>query len=194
VSDAVGLELRTRDAAATRAMAAALAPLCRPGDVLLLAGDLGAGKTTFAQGFGAGLGVTEAITSPTFTLVRHYPIDRPGPGARASGLHRLLHADVYRLDHLHEVVDLGLAELVEDGSVALVEWGDAAAPVLGGDALDLRLETDADDDGQRLISIRPEGEAWTRRWEAVRSALAPWRIDRRIDQRIDRRIDGRTDR
>jgi tRNA A37 threonylcarbamoyladenosine biosynthesis protein TsaE len=80
------------------------------------------------------------------------------------------------------VVDLGLAELVEDGSVALVEWGDAAAPVLGGDALDLRLETDADDDGQRLISIRPEGEAWTHRWDAVRSALAPWRIDRRIDR------------
>jgi tRNA threonylcarbamoyladenosine biosynthesis protein TsaE len=186
VSDPVALELRTADAAATRSMAASLAPLCRPGDVLLLAGDLGAGKTTFAQGFGAGLGVTEAITSPTFTLVRHYPIDRPGAAASASGLRRLLHADVYRLDHLHEVVDLGLAELVEDGSVALVEWGDAAAPVLGGDALDLRLETDAEDDGQRLVSIRPEGEAWTRRWDAVRSALEPWRIDRRIDRRVDR--------
>ena len=160
---------RTPDAAGTRALAAALAPLCRPGDVLLLAGDLGAGKTTFAQGFGRALGITEPVTSPTFTLVRQYPLgvdagpggdgtagggaggqggsgdtDRSGGGAGGGpggGLRMLLHADVYRLDALAEVVDLGLGELVEDGGVALVEWGDVAAPVLGDGALLVRLET-----------------------------------------------------
>ncbi len=97
-----------------------------PGDVLLLSGDLGAGKTTFAQGFGRALGVDEPVTSPTFTLVRQYETT-----AGATGVRNLLHADVYRLDNLGEIVDLGLGQLVEDGGVALVEWGDAAEPVLG---------------------------------------------------------------
>ena len=68
------LVLRTAAPDQTRALAAELAVLCVPGDVLLLAGGLGSGKTTFVQGFGAGLGVTERITSPTFTLVRQYPV------------------------------------------------------------------------------------------------------------------------
>ena len=98
-------------------MAAAIARVCEPGDVLLLAGDLGSGKTTFAQGFGRGLGVTEPITSPTFALVRQYPIgDGGGDDVRAgASLRTLLHADVYRLDRLAEIADLGLGELVEDG-------------------------------------------------------------------------------
>ena len=103
-----------------------LATVCVPGDVLLLSGDLGAGKTTFAQGFGRALGIDEPITSPTFTLVRQYEMT-----AGATGVRMLLHADVYRLDHLGEIADLGLGQLVEDGGVALVEWGDAAEPVLG---------------------------------------------------------------
>ena len=106
-----------RLAPGTRALAAALAPVCRPGDVLLLSGDLGAGKTTFAQGFAPALGVDEPVTSPTFTLVRLR--GRAGP----TGVRTLLHADVYRLDHLGEIADLGLGQLVEDGAVALVEWG-----------------------------------------------------------------------
>ena len=119
-----------------------LAGLCVPGDVLLLVGDLGAGKTTFAQGFGAGLGVVEPVTSPTFTLVRQYPVPLPA-GSGHPGIRTMLHADVYRLDHLHEIVDLGLAELVEDGAVALVEWGDAAEPVLGDGSLEVELAAGA---------------------------------------------------
>ncbi|MGH9081856.1 MAG: tRNA (adenosine(37)-N6)-threonylcarbamoyltransferase complex ATPase subunit type 1 TsaE [Acidimicrobiales bacterium] len=106
---------------AMRAVGARLAGAARAGDVVLLVGGLGAGKTTFAQGFARGLGVEGPVTSPTFTLVRQYPC-RVG---------QLLHADVYRLDRLAEVEDLGLDELVEDEAVALVEWGEAAAPVLG---------------------------------------------------------------
>ena len=86
-----------------------------------------AGKTAFAQGFAAALGVEGPVTSPTFTLVRQY---RCGP---ASPVELLIHADVYRTGSLGEVVDLALAELVEERAVALVEWGDMAAPALGDD-------------------------------------------------------------
>ena len=186
----VSLELRTADAEQTRSLAAAIAPLCTAGDVLLLAGDLGAGKTTFAQGFGAGLGITEVMTSPTFTLVRRYEVPRapgaPSGGTGAAGgtggpvrpVDTLLHADMYRLDHLHEIVDLGLGELVEDGGVALVEWGEAAEPILGEGSLAIRLEPAGDDDGHRLITLGTEGDRWSRRWEALRSAVARWRVDR----------------
>ena len=113
------LAVRTLSPDATRELAARLARVARRGDVIVLQGPLGAGKTTFAQGFARGLGVEGPVTSPTFTLVRQYPC----------ALGQLVHADVYRLDHLAEVADLGLADLVEDG-VALVEWGDVARAVL----------------------------------------------------------------
>jgi tRNA threonylcarbamoyladenosine biosynthesis protein TsaE len=164
------LALATSSVEETRRLAGALAPLCLPGDVLLVAGDLGAGKTAFAQGFGAGLGITEDITSPTFTLVRQYPVPHG-----AAGVERFLHADVYRLDHLSEIVDLGLGELVEEGGVALVEWGDVAAPVLGGGSLAVRLEPVPDRDDHRRIGVESVGATWSERWPAVREALEPWR-------------------
>jgi tRNA threonylcarbamoyladenosine biosynthesis protein TsaE len=169
------VELRSTGADDTRRLAAVMAGLCLPGDVVLLAGDLGAGKTTFAQGFAAGLGVTEAVTSPTFTLVRQYPV-----GAGAAGpvgpIRTLLHADVYRLDHLNEIVDLGLGELIEDGAVALVEWGDVAEPILGEGSLAVRLTPGPDDaDSERVIAVSPDGDTWTDRWGAMVAALAPWR-------------------
>jgi tRNA threonylcarbamoyl adenosine modification protein YeaZ/tRNA threonylcarbamoyl adenosine modification protein YjeE len=123
------LAARCDTPADTQALAGAVAGVCRAGDVLLLVGGLGAGKTTFAQGFAAALGVEGPVTSPTFTLVRQYPCRGPG------GIESLLHADVYRLDRLAEVADLALDELVEQAAVALVEWGEAAAPVLGDETL-----------------------------------------------------------
>lgn len=171
------LELVTAAADQTQQLAGLVALSCEPGDVILLAGDLGAGKTTFAQGFGAALGITEPITSPTFVLVRQYPLDGN------SGLRVLLHADVYRLDHLHEVVDLGLGQLVDDGGVALVEWGDAAAPVLGTGALHVRLDPEVDLDGHgdehRRITIQPvdlTDGGWARRWASLTESLARWRV------------------
>jgi len=159
----------TSSPAATRALAAELATLARPGDTVLLAGDLGAGKTTFAQGFAAGLGVEGPVTSPTFTLVRPY---RCGPAGLDIGVRTLVHADVYRLDHLQEVVDLALVELVEDAAVALVEWGDVAAPVLGADALVVRIERGEDDD-ERRIELVP-GASWAGRAGELARRLAPW--------------------
>lgn len=171
MSDPDRLALRSTGAAETRALARVLASLCRPGDVVLLAGGLGAGKTTFAQGFGAGLGVTEPITSPTFTLLRSYPVDR-------RPLAVFLHADVYRLDHLQEVVELGLGELLGEDGVALVEWGDVVEPVLGEGALGVRIEPVPDRDDDRTIWIGPAGEAWSGRWGAVVDGMSAWRSDR----------------
>ena len=162
----------TPSAGETRRLAGAVAALCGPGDVLLLAGDLGAGKTTFAQGFAAGLGITDAVPSPTFVLVHQYPVPGPGP------LRVLLHADVYRLEHLREIADLGLAELVDDGGVALVEWGDAAEPVLGTGALLVGLAPSGDDEGAREITVAPTDDAWSGRWPALVSILAPWGVYR----------------
>ncbi len=163
------ITVRTADAGGTRAVAAAVAGCCVPGDVLLLVGDLGAGKTTFAQGFGRALGIDEAITSPTFTLVRQYPV-AAGPDHPVESL---IHADVYRLDHLQEITDLGIGELVEDGGVALVEWGDAAAPVLGEGALTVRLEPGPEDLDARTLVLSADA-AWASRWSALRAAVAPW--------------------
>lgn len=163
------LVLATDSARSTRDLAATIAARCVPGDVLLLSGDLGAGKTTFTQGFGRALGIDEPVTSPTFTLVRQYGVDG-GP----DGVRTLIHADVYRLDHLTEIADLGLGQLVEDGGVAVVEWGDAAEPVLGDGALRVRLEADPDDDGRRTVLVAADGPAWASRWPELASALDRW--------------------
>ena len=165
------LVLVTTSADQTRSLAAAVAPLCLPGDVLLLAGDLGAGKTAFAQGLGAGLGITDQITSPTFTLVRSYPVaagSGSGPVARRCLPSR----------PPHEIVDLGLGELIEEGGVALVEWGDAAEPVLGEGSLTVRLDGDGEDTERRVITVTPGGDGWSGRWTGLVEALAPWRADR----------------
>jgi tRNA threonylcarbamoyladenosine biosynthesis protein TsaE len=149
--------------AATHAVAAAVAGCSRDGDIVVLAGEMGSGKTAFAQGFGRALGVTEPITSPTFTLVQTY--------ATSKGL--LHHADVYRLDQLHEVADLALGELAEFRGVVLVEWGDVVSAVLG-EHLGVRLELVAADDvadDSRLITIAPSGRSWADRWQLLTDRL-----------------------
>jgi tRNA threonylcarbamoyladenosine biosynthesis protein TsaE len=153
---------------ATRELAGRLARLCRPGDVVLLIGDLGAGKTVFAQGFAAALGVEGPVTSPTFALVRQYRCGVDSP----VGL--LIHADVYRTGSVDEVTDLALAELVEEDAVALVEWGDLAAPALGNSALEVTLAVPdalcAPD--RRRMTVIGRG-SWADRAGAVAALTAP---------------------
>jgi tRNA threonylcarbamoyladenosine biosynthesis protein TsaE len=152
---------------ATRELAGRVATLCRTGDVVLLVGDLGAGKTVFAQGFAAALGVPGPVTSPTFALVRQY---RCGEDS-AVGV--LIHADVYRTGSLDEVTDLALAELVEEDAVALVEWGERAAPALGHSALEVTLVA-PDPLGapeQRLLTLVGRGR-WADRADATAALLA----------------------
>ncbi len=165
------VRLATSGAQGTRSLARAMAPLCVPGDIVLLVGDLGAGKTTFAQGFATGLGIAESVTSPTFTLVRQYPVVN---GPRAS-IRTLFHADLYRLDsNPADIADLGLGELVEDAGVALVEWGDTGEAVLGRGSLGVELVPYGASDEQRLVTVRPSDDAWTERWPALIAAVEPW--------------------
>jgi len=144
-------------------MAAEIASLSAPGDLIVLAGDLGAGKTAFAQGFARGLGVEEPVTSPAFILVRTYD----------DGRLPLVHLDVYRLETMQEMVDLGIAELLDDGGVTLVEWGDAVTPALPADFLEVRLEASGGPD-DRLVTVRSVGPGWPPRADALRRAMAPW--------------------
>jgi tRNA threonylcarbamoyladenosine biosynthesis protein TsaE len=121
----------------------AFAAVLRPGDVVLLSGRLGAGKTTFVKGVARALGVIERVTSPTFIMVRQHDAHND------RGITTLHHADVYRVDHLGDVLDLDLGELVEEAGVAIVEWGDLAASVFGREVLTLDFDVD-DDDGRRI--------------------------------------------
>jgi tRNA threonylcarbamoyladenosine biosynthesis protein TsaE len=146
----------------TRDLAAALSSLARPGDVLVLAGDLGAGKTAFVQGFGRGLGVPDRITSPTFTLVHVYEGRLP-----------VHHLDVYRLGQLSEALDLGLPEMLDDGGVVLIEWGDAILPVLPHDFLEVRVTFGLGDD-DRHLAFRAVGPAWAPRADAIGGVVSPW--------------------
>lgn len=157
------IRAHTKSADDTQAFAAALAAGVADGDLILLVGEIGAGKTTFSKGFGRGLGVTEAITSPTFVLMHTYPGRMP-----------LHHVDIYRLDHLQEVIDLGLMELLDEGGVALMEWGDLATPVLPHDLLEIHLSVSGDDFDSRDIVLKGVGAHWSVRENALIQHVQQW--------------------
>lgn len=185
------LELRAASLAETHAIAAAVAAQSRAGDLIVLAGEMGAGKTAFAQGFGRALGIDEPITSPTFTLVHSYDITEPAHERRARYLH---HADLYRLEHTAEIADLALDELAEHHGIVLVEWGDVVESRFGDHlvvhlAHDIDAESRDDDSGDgdtgdgegvddvegfdppaRSIEISASGSSWAARWSAIVSA------------------------
>ena len=158
------IELRTTAADDTRAVGEALAGLFRPRDAVALTGELGAGKTTLVQGIAGGLGVTDQVVSPTFTLVREY---------RGTDI-EIAHVDVYRLDRVQDVVDLGLDELGDGEALLLVEWGDAVEALLPLDHLTIELTTTAGGDEERAIAVTPTGPSWDERAEHLEAALARW--------------------
>lgn len=142
----------------TRGIAAAVARALAPGDLVVLAGDLGAGKTVFVQGAAAARGVTGRVTSPTFVLVRAYQGDVP-----------IVHADVYRLNDLAELSDLGYENVLDERAVTFVEWGDAVAAGLPADRLDVEIRRE--DDERRRITLRAGGPSWERRLDGLARAL-----------------------
>jgi tRNA threonylcarbamoyladenosine biosynthesis protein TsaE len=156
------IEVVTKSVEDTKALGAEVAAFCRPRDVIVLAGELGTGKTAFTQGLARGLAVDEPVTSPAFVLVRSYVGRLP-----------LTHIDVYRLDHIQELVDLGIAELVDEGGVTVVEWGDVVLPALPADFLEVRLEHDVAADDRR-VRIRALGPSWLPRMAALARALDRW--------------------
>jgi tRNA threonylcarbamoyladenosine biosynthesis protein TsaE len=147
----------------TQALAGALAPLARAGDLLLLSGDLGAGKTAFTQGLGRGLGVTDPITSPTFTLANEYD----------GGRLRIHHLDVYRMESMAEVFDVDLPDLLDDDALVVIEWGEAIVASVPADYLAVELLLGEGDD-ERVLHLRAVGPSWARRWAHVEAATSPW--------------------
>jgi len=154
-------------AAAMYAFGAALARLLRAGDLVVLSGDLGAGKTTLTQGIAAGLGVREGVTSPTFVIARVHPSLHAGPA--------LVHVDAYRLGSLAEIDDLDLdASLAE--SVTVVEWGSGLVEDLAPDRLEISIRRPrGDDDGGADAAPVAGDEArsvgvlgYGARWDGVR--------------------------
>jgi tRNA threonylcarbamoyladenosine biosynthesis protein TsaE len=146
------------DADAMRGLGRALAGTLRAGDVVVLSGELGAGKTTFTQGIGAGLGVRGDVTSPTFVISRVQPSLGDGPA--------LVHVDAYRLGGVAELDDLDLDTSLDD-AVTVVEWGEGIAEGLADDRVEVRLERaladeSADDGGldARRVRIAPVGRRW----------------------------------
>lgn len=160
VLPSVEAEFSAPDAAATRALGHKLASLLRPGDLVILTGDLGAGKTTFTQGLASGLNVHGQVASPTFIIAREHRPLGDGPG--------LVHVDAYRLSSLDELEALDLDSSLED-SVTVVEWGEGLVEVLAADRLEVHIARPrggvsgklAADDGVRQVRICGLGTRWS---------------------------------
>lgn len=144
------MTVRLPTAGATGGAGRTLASHLRPGDLIVLTGDLGAGKTTLTQGLGDGLGVRGPITSPTFVIARTHPSLVGGP--------ELVHVDAYRLGGTLELDDLDLdADL--DAAVTVVEWGAGLAESLSEDRLELTLVADPETE-DRLLELHGHGPRW----------------------------------
>jgi tRNA threonylcarbamoyladenosine biosynthesis protein TsaE len=143
--------LRIATAGQMRDLGRRLATRLRAGDLVILAGPLGAGKTTLVQGIGEGLGVRGPVTSPTFVIARVHPVvSGSGPA--------LVHADAYRLGSIGEVDDLDL-DTDAAGAVTVVEWGSGLAEGLAEDRLEISIEPDADGDA-RTVRLNGHGARW----------------------------------
>jgi tRNA threonylcarbamoyladenosine biosynthesis protein TsaE len=168
-------EFVTTSAEETRRLAATVAGALRPGDVVALTGELGAGKTCFVQGAAAALGVQERVTSPSFLLRRDYQGQLP-----------VVHLDVYRLERLQDVVELGIDDVLGRRGVTFIEWADAMSPLLPAGYLEVELRLaplglqDAgasNEQEPRRITVRPRGDDWLRRVAGLSADLVRWRAE-----------------
>jgi tRNA threonylcarbamoyladenosine biosynthesis protein TsaE len=144
----------TRDPASTRTLAGALASVAMAGDLVSLIGDLGAGKTQFAKGFGAGLGITDTIVSPSFVLMAEYRGRLP-----------LFHVDLYRLADAAEALAGGLVDERQAEGVTLIEWADRLADAMPAERLDVVIDGTGEE--PRTIELRAEGKRYRRYLAAI---------------------------
>jgi len=154
------IELRAETPEDTRSVGEAVASLLQAGDVVALTGELGAGKTTFVQGSAGELGVKSAVVSPTFTLVRQYRGRLP-----------VYHVDVFRLDRIQDVLDLGLEEAAD--AVMFVEWGDVIEALLPESYLLVEITAPEEGEARHLV-LTGVGPAWATRWERLERVTEPW--------------------
>lgn len=146
------VRLHAPNAADMRSIGVTLGSIARMGDVIVLAGDLGAGKTTLTQGIAQGLGIEEPVTSPTFVIARVH--------VNESGGADLIHVDAYRLGSLEEVLDLDLESELDRG-VVVVEWGEGKVDMLHESRLVVRISrSDSDDDEEREVVLEPVSGHW----------------------------------
>jgi len=157
------LVVRTRSHEETTGLGAVVGGLLRPGEMVLLVGELGAGKTTFVRGLASGLGISSGVRSPSFQIVRSHE----------GGRYPLVHIDLYRLDSTGEVGDLGLEELVSPPAVAAIEWGEKASPIVGKDFLELEFKWSPDAEDVRTIRFHPEGR-WRDRMGELGESVRAW--------------------
>ncbi|MBQ9020877.1 MAG: tRNA (adenosine(37)-N6)-threonylcarbamoyltransferase complex ATPase subunit type 1 TsaE [Eggerthellaceae bacterium] len=156
------MRFTTDNAEETKRLGAALAACLQPGDVVVLNGDLGAGKTQFVQGLAQALGVQTEVTSPTFNILLSYAASLPGGGAggvkpegsRSQSI-ELNHFDLYRLDSVDELEDIAYWEVLEGQGLSFIEWGDKFPEAMPDDYLELSLT--AATDGTRTINATPFG-------------------------------------
>jgi tRNA threonylcarbamoyladenosine biosynthesis protein TsaE len=161
------LEIVTQSPAETVTVGNALARYLQDGDVVLLHGDLGAGKTTLAKGIAAALGVSDVVSSPSFALVNEYDT------GSAAAVSRLFHLDLYRLGDEGDLASIGFDDLVASADgVMLVEWPERAATLLPERFLLIEIDTVGPDYRRLRIVPSPGEDAWTGRIERLRSHLA----------------------
>ncbi len=166
MAEELPVEVEATSADDTRTLGERLARLLRAGDLVILSGDLGAGKTTFTQGLGEGLGVRGQVTSPTFVISRVHPSLTGGPA--------LVHVDAYRIGGIDELDDLDLDTSLDE-AVTVVEWGEGMAEGLADTRLEVSItrargDDPVDDHDPRTVCFTPVGERWI--GSGLRQALA----------------------
>ena len=144
------MQITTHSADETQALGQKLASRLAPGDVIAYFGDLGAGKTAFTRGLAQGLGITDPVTSPTYTIVNEY----------LSGRIPLFHFDMYRLSSSDELFDIGWEDYLSRGGVCAVEWSENVEDALQ-DAIRVTIEKDADEPDTRHITITGGPRGWS---------------------------------
>jgi tRNA threonylcarbamoyladenosine biosynthesis protein TsaE len=155
------MQLTSHNPEQTQRLGIRLGELAQAGDIFLLTGNLGSGKTCLTQGIAWGLGVKEHAFSPSFVIVREYHGRLP-----------LYHVDFYRLDRIEEIVDLGLDEYFYGSGVCVVEWADKGMAVLPQENLTIRLSYISDT--ERSISLEPEGKRYTQLLKSLNLDLEKW--------------------